>query len=165
MKLFQKLTLITAILGLIIPLLGVVAYVFINSIIGIPVLVLFFGGIVLIAVLIIAINAAALFVAFYLKNTKVVGIILICCGAILMVTVQLWGLPGLVMYIVSGVLALREKLPFNPRKYAINCLTCGIGLRNIDSDFAKDHIVDNPTHLEYMVVVEVKQTDNTKEVA
>lgn len=41
MKLFQKLTLITAILGLIIPLLGVVAYVFINSIIGIPVLALF----------------------------------------------------------------------------------------------------------------------------
>jgi hypothetical protein len=29
----------------------------------------------LISVLIIAINAAALFVAFYLKNTKVVGII------------------------------------------------------------------------------------------
>ena len=112
-----------------------------------------------------AINAAALFVAFYLENTKVVGIVLICCGAILLVTVQLWGLPGLVLYIVSGVLALREKLPFNPRKYAINCLTCGIGLRNIDSDFAKDHIVDNPTHLEYMVVVEVKQTDNTKEVA
>jgi hypothetical protein len=45
-KLFQKLTLITAILGLIIPLLGVVAYVFINSIIGIPVLALFMGGVV-----------------------------------------------------------------------------------------------------------------------
>ena len=44
-----KVTLITAILGLIIPLLGVVAYVFINSIIGIPVLALFLGGIMLIA--------------------------------------------------------------------------------------------------------------------
>ena len=164
MKLFQKLTLITAILGLIIPLLGVVAYVFINSIIGIPVLALFLGGIMLIAVLIIAINAAALFVAFYLKNTKVVGIILICCGAILLVTVQLWGLPGLALYIVSGVLALREKLPFNPRKYSINCLTCGTGL-SIDSDFAKDHIVDNPTHLEYRVVVEIRQTDDTKKIA
>jgi hypothetical protein len=70
-----------------------------------------------------AINAAALFVAFYLKNTKVVGIVLICCSAILLVTVQLWGLPGLVLYIVSGVLALREKPPLNPRKYTINCLT------------------------------------------
>jgi hypothetical protein len=164
-KLFQKLTLITAILGLIIPLLGVVAYVFINSIIGIPVLALFLGGIVLIAILIIAINAAALFVAFYLKNTKIVGIILICCGAILIVTVQLWGLPGLVMYIVSGVLALREKPPINPRKYTINCLACGIGLRSIDSDFAKNHIVDNPTHLEYRVVVEIKQIDDTKKIA
>jgi hypothetical protein len=161
-KLFQKLTLITAILGLIIPLLGVVAYVFINSIIGIPVLALFLGGIMLIAVLIIAINAAALFVAFYLKNTKIVGIILISCGAILLVTVQLWGLPGLVLYIVSGVLALREKPPRSPRKYTIKCLTCGIGLKSIHSDFAKDHLVENPTHLEYRVVVEIQQIDDTK---
>jgi hypothetical protein len=164
-KLFQKLTLITAILGLIIPLLGVVAYVFINSIIGIPVLALFLGGIMLIAILIIAINAAALFVAVYLKNTRVVGIILICCGAILLVTVQLWGLPGLVLYIVSGVLALREKLPRSPRKYTINCLTCGVVLRSVDLDFAKDHLVDNPTHLEYRVVVELRQTDDTEKIA
>ena len=108
---------------------------------------------------------AALFVAFYLKNTKIVGIILISCGAILLVTVQLWGLPGLVLYIVSGVLALREKLPLNPRKYTINCLTCGIELRSIGSDFAKDHLVDNPTHLEYRVVVEIRQTDDTKKIA
>ena len=165
MKLFQKLTLITAILGLIIPLLGVVAYVFINSVIGIPVLALFLGGIMLIAVLIVAINAAALFVAFYLKNTKVVGIILIRCGAVLLVTVQLWGLPGCVLYIVSGVLALRERLPLNPRKYTINCLTCGLKLRNINSDFAKDHLVEYPTHLEYRVVVELKQTEGTKKIA
>ena len=91
------------------------------------------------------------------------GIILISCGAILLVTVQLWGLPGLVLYIVSGVLALREKLPLSPRKYTIKCLTCGIGLRSIDSDFAKnDHLVDNPTHLEYRVVVEIQQTNDTK---
>ena len=109
----------------------------------------------LIAVLIIAINGAALFVAFYLKNTKIVGIILISCGAILLVTVQLWGLPGLVLYIVSGVPALREKLPSSPRKYTIKCLTCGIGLKSIHSDFAK-------AHLEYMVVVEIRQIDDTK---
>jgi hypothetical protein len=68
------------------------------------------------------------------------------------------------LYIVSGVLALREKLPLNPRKYTIDCLTCGIGLRSIDSDFAKDHIVDNPTHLEYRAVVEMLQTDDTKKM-
>ena len=167
MRLFQKLTLITAILGLIIPLLGVVAYVFINSLIGIPVLALFFGGILLIAVLIIAINAAALFVAFYVKNTKVVGIILICCGAILLVTVQLWGLPGLVLYIVSGILALREKPTILPRKYIIKCLTCGKELKRstTNSDFAKDHLIDNPTHLEYRVLVEIRPTDDAQKIS
>jgi hypothetical protein len=159
MKLFQKLTLVTAILGLVIPLLGVVAYVFINSIIGIPVLALFLGGVMLIAVLIIAINAAALFVAFYLKNTKIVGIILISCGAILLVTVQLWGLPGLALYIVSGILALREKPIQSPRNYTAKCLTCGLELRSINSDFARDHVVDNPSHLEYRIVVEMRPVD------
>jgi hypothetical protein len=33
-----------------------------------------------------------------------------------------------------------------------------MGLGSIDSDFAKDH-------LEYMVVVEIQQTDDTKEIA
>jgi hypothetical protein len=79
--------------------------------------------------------------------------------------VQLWGLPGVVLYIVSGLLALREKLPRGPRKYTINCLTCGVGLRCIDLDFAKDHLVDNPTHLEYRVVVEIWQTDDTEKIA
>jgi hypothetical protein len=41
-------------------------------------------------------------------------------------------------------------------------LTCGKGLKSIDFDFAKDHLVDNPTHLEYRVIVEVRQTDDTK---
>ena len=132
---------------------------------GIPVLTLFLGSIMLIAVLIIAINDLELFVAFYLKNTKIVEIILISSGAILLVTVQLWGIPGLLLSIVSSVLALREKLPFNPRKYAINCLTCGIELRSIGSDFAKDHFVDNPTHLEFRVVVEILQTDDTIKIA
>jgi hypothetical protein len=40
-------------------------------------------------------------------------------------------------------------------------LTCGKGLKSIDFDFAKDHLVDNPTHLEYRVIVEVRQTDDT----
>ena len=122
MKLYQKLTLITAILGLVVPLLGVFAYVFINSLTGIPVLALFLGTAVLIAILIIAINIAALVVVFYIKNTRLVGIILISCGALLFLTVQIWGVPGLVLYIVSGIIALREKPTPPIRKYTIQCL-------------------------------------------
>ena len=159
MKLYQKLTLITAILGLIVPLLGVFAYVFINSLTGIPVLALFLGTAVLIAVVIIAINIAAIVVAFYIKNTQLVGIILICCGIVLFLTVQIWGIPGLALYIVSGMIALREKPTPTPRKYTIKCLTCGKELKGINNpDFAKDHLIDNPTHLEYRVFVEIPFT-------
>jgi NADH:ubiquinone oxidoreductase subunit 2 (subunit N) len=66
-KIYQKLTLITAILGLVVPLLAVFAYVFVNSLTGIPILALFLGTAVLIAVIIIATNVAAIVVAFYIK--------------------------------------------------------------------------------------------------
>ena len=159
MKLYQKLTLITAVLGLVVPLLGVFAYVFINSLTGIPILALFLGTAVLIAVVIIAINIAAIVVAFYIKNTKLVGIILISCGIVLFLTVQIWGIPGLALYIVSGMIALREKPTPIPRKYTIKCLTCGKELKGINNpDFAKDHLIDNPTHLEYRVFVEIPFT-------
>jgi hypothetical protein len=159
MKLYQKLTLITAILGLIVPLVGVFVYVFINSLTGIPILALFLGTTVLIAIVIIAINIAALVVVFYIKNTKLVGIILISCGVILFLTVQIWGIPGLVLYIVSGIIALREKPKPPPRRYIIKCLTCGKELKGSNNaDFAKDHLIDNSTHLEYRVFVEVLST-------
>jgi hypothetical protein len=162
MKLYQKLTLITAILGLIIPLLGVFAYVFINSLTGIPVLALFLGTAVLIAIVIIAINIAALVVTFYIRNTKLVGIILISCGTLLFLTVQIWGIPGLVLYIVSGIIALRERPTPPIRKYTIQCLTCDKELNGIKSpDFAKDHLVDNPTHLEYRVFVKILPTTDS----
>jgi hypothetical protein len=143
MKLYQKLTLITAILGLILPLLGVFAYVFVNSLTGIPVLALFLGTAVLIAIVIIAINVAAIVVVFYIANTKLVGIILISCGIVLFLTVQIWGIPGLVLYVVSGIIALREKPTLPPRKYTIKCLTCDKELKGINNpDFAKDHLID-----------------------
>ena len=161
MRLYQKLTLITAVLGLVVPLLGVFAYVFINSLTGIPVLALFLGTAVLIAIVIIAINIAALVVVFYIKNTRLVGIILISCGTLLFLTVQIWGVPGLVLYIVSGIIALREKPTPPIRKYTIQCLTCDKELKGINNpDFAKDHLVDNPTHLEYRVFVETLSTTN-----
>ena len=161
MKLYQKLTLITAILGLILPLLGVFAYVFVNSLTGIPVLALFLGTAVLIAIVIIAINVAAIVVVFYIANTKLVGIILISCGIVLFLTVQIWGIPGLVLYVVSGIIALREKPTLPPRKYIIKCLTCDKELKGInDPDFAKDHLIDNPTHVEYRVFVESLSSTN-----
>jgi hypothetical protein len=93
-------------------------------------------------------------VAFYIKNTKLVGIILISCGIVIFLSVQMWGIPGLALYIVSGMIALREKP--TPRKYTIKCLTCGKELKGINNpDFAKDHLIDNPTHLEYRVFVEI----------
>lgn len=161
MKLYQKLTLINAVLGLVVPLLGVFAYVFINSLTGIPILALFLGTAVLIAVVIIAINIAAIVVAFYIKNTKLVGMILISCGIVLFLTVQIWGIPGLVLYAVSGIIALREKPTPTPRKYTIKCLTCSKELKGINNpDFAKDHLIDNPTHLEYRVFVETPFTSD-----
>jgi predicted membrane protein len=160
-KLYQKLTLITAILGLVVPLLGVFAYVFINSLTGIPILALFLGTAFLIAVVIIATNTAAIVAVFYIKNTKLVGAILICCGIVLFLTVQIWGIPGLALYIVSGIMALREKRAPPARKYTIKCLTCGKELKDINNpDFAKDHLAHNPTHLEYRVFVEILFTTN-----
>jgi hypothetical protein len=159
MKLYQKLTLITAILGLIVPLVGVFAYLFINNLTVIPILALFLGTAVLIAVVIIAINIAALVIVFYIKNTRLVGIILISCGTILFLTVQIWGIPGLILYIVSGIIALREKPTPLPRTYTIKCLTCGKEIKSVNNpDFAKDHLIDNPTHLEYKVLVEILST-------
>ena len=162
MKLYQKLTLITAILGLVVPLLGVSAYVVINSLTGIPVLALFLGTAVLIAIVIIAINIVGIVVVFYIANTKLVGIILISCGIVLFLTVQMWGIPGLVLYVVSGIIALREKPTPSPRKYTIKCLTCDKELKGINNpDFAKEHLIDNPTHLEYRVFVEILPISDT----
>jgi hypothetical protein len=42
--------------------------------------------------------------------------ILISCGIVLFLTVQIWSIPGLALYIVSGIIALREKPTGTPRK-------------------------------------------------
>jgi len=85
--------------------------------------------------------------------------ILCSCGIVLFLTGQIWGIPGLALYIVSGIIALREKPTPSARKYTIKCLTCGKELKDINyADFAKDHLADNPTHLEYRVFVETPFT-------
>ena len=109
MKNYQKLTIITAILGLILPFIGLFLYFFINSIIGIPVLALFVGWALLIAVAIIAINVGAIVAAFKIKNTKIVGGILIACGVLLFLLIQWFAVPALVLFVIAGILGLRIK--------------------------------------------------------
>lgn len=111
MKSYQKLTVVTVILGLIIPLVGISLYFFINSLIGLPLLGLVFGGALLIAVLIIAVNIAGLIAAFKIKNTRIAGALLIGCGVVLFLVVQFFAIPGLVLFVIAGILALREKNP------------------------------------------------------
>ena len=108
MLLYQKFTLITTILSLIVPLSVIVIYFFIDSIMKIPILGVFIANAVLISVEIIAIKLIGLFIVFFIKNAKVVGLALISCGVILILTIQLWGIPGFVLYIVAGIMALRE---------------------------------------------------------
>jgi hypothetical protein len=109
LKNYQKLTIITAILGLILPFIGLFLYFFINSIIGIPVLALFVGWAMLIAVGIIAINIGAIVAAFKVKNTKMVGGILIACGVLLFLLIQWFAVPALVLFVIAGIMALRNK--------------------------------------------------------
>ncbi|HEX6672214.1 MAG TPA: hypothetical protein VF084_08260 [Nitrososphaeraceae archaeon] len=109
MKLYQKITLITTILSLIVPLSVIFVYFYIDSLMEIPILGVFLADAVLISVEIIAIKLIGLFIVFCIKNTKVVGLALILCGVILILTIQLWGIPGFVVYIVSGIMALKEK--------------------------------------------------------
>ena len=108
MLLYQKITLITTILSLIVPLSVIFIYFFIDSILKIPILGVFISDAVLISVEIIIIKLAGLFTVFFIKNAKVVGLALILCGVILILTIQLWGIPGFVVYIISGIMALRE---------------------------------------------------------
>jgi len=109
MKGYQKLTIITSILGLIIPFIGLFLYFLINSFIGIPILALFVGWALLIAIAIIAINVGAIVAAFKVKNTKIVGGILIACGVLLFALIQWFAIPALVLFVIAGILALREK--------------------------------------------------------
>ncbi|MDN5845502.1 MAG: hypothetical protein L0H53_04415 [Candidatus Nitrosocosmicus sp.] len=109
MKGYQKLTIITAILGLIIPFIGLFLYFLINSVVGIPILALFVGWALLIAIAIIGINVGAIIAAFKIKNTKIVGGILIACGVLLFALIQWFAVPALVLFVIAGILALREK--------------------------------------------------------
>lgn len=109
MKNYQKLTIITAILGLIIPLIGIALYMIINSFVGIPILALFVGSALLIAVGIIAINVGAIVGAFKIKNKKLLGGILIACGILLFALIQWFAVPALILFVIAGIMALKDK--------------------------------------------------------
>ena len=116
MRGYQKLTIITAILGLIIPFIGLFLYFLINSFVGIPILALFVGWALLLAIAIIAINIGAIVAAFKVKNPKIVGGILIACGVLLFVLIQWFAIPALVLFIIAGILAFRQKNTLNNLK-------------------------------------------------
>lgn len=109
MKNYQKLTIITAILGLIIPFIGIFLYMLINSVIGIPILALFVGWALLIAVGIIAVNVGAIVAAFKVKNKNLLGGILIACGVLLFLLIQWFAIPALVLFVIAGILAFKDK--------------------------------------------------------
>ena len=76
MKGYQKLTLITAILGLVVLVPIIVGYVYFNSLIGFPILGLFLGGILLHVFVLLLVNAASTCVD--------AGILLIVCGDVIL---------------------------------------------------------------------------------
>ena len=89
MKGYQKLTLISAILGLVVLVPIIVGYVYFNSLIGFPILGLFLGGILLHVFVLLLVNTASLYVAFRIKNTKMAGILLIVCGVVILAAADL----------------------------------------------------------------------------
>ena len=113
MKGYRKLTLITAMIGLVILVPFVVGYAYVNSLIGLPILGLFLGWLLLYVFLLLIVNIASLYIAFRIKNTKIAGILLIVCGVVILASTNYFGIPSLVLFCIAGVLALREKPTFS----------------------------------------------------
>ena len=109
MRKYQKLTLVTAILGSIIPVFGLFLYFFVNSFIGIPILALVLGSALIGAFITIAINIGAIVAAFKIKNTKIAGVALMGCGGALFLVLHFFAIPGMILFAIAGFLALREK--------------------------------------------------------
>jgi hypothetical protein len=109
MRSYQKLTLVTAILGSVIPVFGLFLYFFVNSLLGIPLLALVLGSALIGAFITIAINIGAIVAAFKIKNTKIAGVSLMACGGALFLVLHFFAIPGLILFVIAGFLALREK--------------------------------------------------------
>lgn len=109
MKLYKKLTLINTILGITVCIIILLIYFFINSLIGIPLLGLFLGGTILHVLILLFINLAGIVSIFYIKNIRIVGIALIIYGILVLATATFFGIPGFVLFVIAGILALKEK--------------------------------------------------------
>lgn len=109
MKLYKKLTIINTILGIVASIMILFIYFFINSLIGIPLLGLFLGGTILHVFILLIISLAGIVSIFYIKNTKFLGIALIIYGILVLATATFFGIPGFILFVIAGILALREK--------------------------------------------------------
>ncbi|MDR4512487.1 MAG: hypothetical protein MRJ93_12375 [Nitrososphaeraceae archaeon] len=109
MKLYKKLTIINASLGLTIAIIFLSSYFLVNSFIGIPILGLFLGNVLVHVLIILAINIAGLVVIFYIKNEQFIGLSLIGCGVLILFSLTYIGIPSFILFIIAGILALRGK--------------------------------------------------------
>lgn len=108
-KLYKKLTIINASLGLTIAIIFLSSYFLVNSFIGIPILGLFLGNVLVHVLIILAINIAGLVVIFYIKNEQFIGLSLIGCGVLILFSLTYIGIPSFILFIIAGILALRGK--------------------------------------------------------
>jgi len=60
-------------------------------------------------VILLLINLAGIVSLFYIKNIRIVGIALIIYGTLVLATATFFGIPGFVLFVIAGILALREK--------------------------------------------------------
>lgn len=109
LKLYKKLTIINASLGLTIAIIFFSSYFLVNSFIGIPILGLFLGNILVHVLIILAINIASLVVIFYIKNEQFIGLSLIGCGVLILFSLMYIGIPSFILFIIAGIFALRGK--------------------------------------------------------
>ena len=109
MKLYKKLTIINTILGITVCIIILLIYFFINSLIGIPLLGLFLGGTILHVFIVLLINLAGIVSLFYFKNTRIVGIAWIIYGTLVLATATFFGIPGFILFVIAGIIALKEK--------------------------------------------------------
>ena len=109
MKLYKKLTIINTILGITVCIIILFIYFFINSLIVIPLLGLFLGGIILHVFIVLLVNLAGIVSIFYIKNTRIVGIALIIYGTLVLATATFFGIPGFILFVIAGIIALKEK--------------------------------------------------------
>lgn len=109
MKLYKKLTIINTILGITVCIIILLIYFFINSLIGIPLLGLFLGGTILHVFIVLLINLAGIVSLFYIKNTRIVGIALLIYGTLVLATATFFGIPGFILFVIAGIIALKEK--------------------------------------------------------